>query len=92
VVSDAYDSPGDAVSLIEAEVERTMEAKGVVTASDRSWKYLREVRAELKKVVWPTPRQTASYTGFVVVFSLVIVAIISLLDTIFNLGLHYYLH
>jgi preprotein translocase subunit SecE len=69
-----------------------MEAKGgAVRATTSPGKYLREVRAELKKVTWPTPKQTASYTGFVVIFSLVVVAIISLLDSIFNFGLHLYL-
>ncbi|MCL4318405.1 MAG: preprotein translocase subunit SecE [Firmicutes bacterium] len=68
-----------------------MEAKGKVTVSnrDRSRKYLREVRSELKKVVWPTPRQTLSYTGFVVSFSLVVALIISGLDAIFNFGLNF---
>lgn len=69
-----------------------MEAKGgAVRATDSPLKYLREVRSELKKVTWPTPKQTASYTGFVVVFTLLVVAVISLLDTIFNFGLHLYL-
>ena len=60
-------------------------------ASGRPWKYLRDIRSELKKVVWPTPKQTVSYTGFVVVFTLVVVAAISLLDAVFNFGLHQYL-
>lgn len=69
-----------------------MEAKGgTLQAADRPWKFLREIRSEMKKVVWPTPKQTASYTGFVVVFTFVVVAVISLLDTIFNFGLHQYL-
>lgn len=69
-----------------------MEAKGgAMATSGQPMKYLREVRSELKKVIWPTPKQTVSYTGFVVVFTLVVVAIISLLDTIFNFGLHQYL-
>ncbi|MCL5116686.1 MAG: preprotein translocase subunit SecE [Firmicutes bacterium] len=67
-----------------------MEAKGVATF-DRPWKYLREIRSELKKVVWPTPKQTVSYTGFVVVFTLLVVVAITLLDTVFNFGLHQYL-
>lgn len=69
-----------------------MDAKGgAVQASGRPWKYFRDIRSELKKVVWPTPKQTVSYTGFVVVFSLVVVAAISLLDAVFNFGLHQYL-
>ncbi|NMP23756.1 preprotein translocase subunit SecE [Sulfobacillus harzensis] len=67
-----------------------MEAKGAA-ASDRSVKYLKGVQSELKKVVWPTPKQTVSYTGFVVVFTLLAVIAITLLDTVFNFGLHQYL-
>lgn len=69
-----------------------MEAKGgALRASERPWKYLREIRSELKKVVWPTPKQTVSYTGFVVLFTGLVVLIITLLDTLFNFGLHLYL-
>ncbi len=69
-----------------------MEAKGKATVSPavRSRRYLREVRSELKKVVWPTPRQTLSYTGFVVSFSLVVALIISGLDVVFNFGLDHF--
>ncbi len=71
---------------------RIMEAKGgVARASAGPWKFVREVRSELKKVVWPTYKQTASYTGFVVVFTLIVVAVIALLDALFNFGLHLYL-
>ena len=68
-----------------------MEAKGkaIVSNRDRSRRYFREVRTELKKVVWPTPRQTLSYTGFVVSFSIVVALIISGLDALFNLGLNF---
>ena len=53
--------------------------------------FISETRTELKKVTWPTFKQTAAYTGFVVLFTLLVVAVISLLDTIFNFGLHLYL-
>ena len=69
-----------------------MEAKGgAVRTSDRPWKFVREVRSELKKVVWPTPKQTAAYTGFVVLFTAVVVIVIAILDAVFNFGLHLYL-
>ncbi|MHB1610525.1 MAG: preprotein translocase subunit SecE [Sulfobacillus sp.] len=70
-----------------------MEAKGSTTLSGgaKSRKYLREVRSELKKVVWPTPKQTLSYTGFVVGFSLLVALIIAGLDAIFNLGLNQFI-
>ena len=44
----------------------------------------REVVGELKKVVWPTLRQTLGYTGFTVVMVLVTAGISSLLDTVFT--------
>ena len=69
-----------------------MEAKGgAISPTAGSLKYLREVRAELKKVTWPTFKQTASYTGFVVAFTLLVVVVITILDAVFNFGLHLYL-
>ncbi|AEW03831.1 preprotein translocase, SecE subunit [Sulfobacillus acidophilus DSM 10332] len=69
-----------------------MEAKGnAVQSGARPWKYLREVRSELRKVVWPTPRQTVSYTGFVVAFTALVGLIIAGLDALFNFGLHLFL-
>ncbi len=41
----------------------------------RYWRFLREVRAELRKVVWPDANQTTIYTG-VVLFSVAIVALV----------------
>lgn len=66
-----------------------MQANGTVrpSAAARSRKYLREVGAELKKVIWPKPRQTLSYTAFVVLSSLVVALIIAGLDAVFNWGL-----
>lgn len=69
-----------------------MEAKGAVKTGDRSWgKYFREVRTELKKVVWPTPKQTLSFTGFVVFFTLLVALIIVGLDTVFNYGMLHFI-
>jgi preprotein translocase subunit SecE len=47
----------------------------------------REVLAELKRVIWPTGRQTVNYTGFVVLTVAVTVVITVVLDAIFNAGL-----
>jgi preprotein translocase SecE subunit len=44
----------------------------------------REVIGELRKVVWPTFRQTLGYTGFVVVMVAVTALISSLLDSAFT--------
>ena len=42
--------------------------------------YIREVRAELSHVSWPTPRQTISYTIVVILISLIVSAYLGLLD------------
>ena len=42
--------------------------------------FLREVRAELRKVVWPTRRELMTYTTVAVVFILLMVAIVSSID------------
>ncbi len=71
-----------------------MQAKGnAVTgsASERSIRYLKGVQTELKKVVWPTPKQTLSYTGFVVFMTIVVGAIIMAADTVFNFGLNHFI-
>jgi preprotein translocase subunit SecE len=66
-----------------------MQAKGSAAQSGSNpLKQVRDVRAELSKVVWPTPRQTASYTGFVIAFTVLVGLLIMGLDAIFNLGFH----
>ena len=49
-------------------------------------RYLSETRAELKKIVWPTPQAVAKNTGIVLLFMLVLGAFIWALDTITSLG------
>ncbi len=71
-----------------------MQAKGNVaaeSAGERSLRYLKGVQSELKKVVWPTPRQTLSYTGFVVFMTIVVGLIIMAADTVFNFGLNHFI-
>jgi len=48
---------------------------------------VRDVRAELVRVIWPTPRQTVSYTGFVILMVAVTTLCVVVLDAIFNAGL-----
>lgn len=50
-------------------------------------KYLREVRAELKKVVWPDRRQTIIYTGVVIVSVVAVAVVIWVVDAILSEGL-----
>jgi preprotein translocase subunit SecE len=48
--------------------------------------FIRQVIGELKKVVTPTRKELLSYTGVVLVFVVIMMAIVSLLDWIFGLG------
>ena len=50
-------------------------------------KYFRELRSELKKVVWPTPKQVLKNTLIVVVCILVVGAFIWLFDFVADLGI-----
>jgi preprotein translocase subunit SecE len=44
------------------------------------WNYLKQVVAELRKVIWPNRKQMVSYTSVVLVFLAFMVALISLVD------------
>ena len=46
----------------------------------RLFRFLKEVVAELRKVIWPTRKQMLTYTAVVLVFLAVMVAIIAGLD------------
>lgn len=48
--------------------------------------FIRQVIGELKKVVTPTRKELLSYTGVVLVFVVIMMAIVSLLDWVFSLG------
>jgi len=54
------------------------------TLPARLWRYLRDVRTELKKVVWPDRRQTVIYTGVVVASVTLVAALIWVVDTILS--------
>jgi preprotein translocase subunit SecE len=49
-------------------------------------RFIREVIAELRKVIWPTRRQQLTYTVVVLVFLAVVVAFVSGLDLLFAKG------
>ena len=55
----------------------------------RAWeaicRYFRELRSELKKVVWPTPKQVAKNTLVVLVCVLIVGVCIFLFDTFADL-------
>lgn len=49
--------------------------------------YLRDTRAELKHVSWPTQRQTIMYTALVILLSVVTSLYLGLFDYLFTHGL-----
>ena len=50
-------------------------------------KYFRELRSELKKVVWPTPKQVLKNALIVICCVLVVGAFIWVFDAVANLGI-----
>jgi preprotein translocase subunit SecE len=51
----------------------------------RLMRFLREVVAELRKVIWPSRKQMITYTVVVIVFLIIMVALVSGLDVLFHL-------
>lgn len=52
----------------------------------RLTRFLREVAAELRKVIWPTRKQLVTYTVVVLVFVTFMVALVAGLDIVFARG------
>ncbi|MDD2818344.1 MAG: preprotein translocase subunit SecE [Candidatus Nanopelagicales bacterium] len=52
----------------------------------RSALFVRQVIAELRKVIWPTRKELIAYTTVVLVFVLIMAGIIAGLDYIFTKG------
>ena len=46
--------------------------------------YFKDMKAELKKVIWPTPKQLVSNTAAVIVFTVIIAVIVFVLDLCFD--------
>jgi preprotein translocase subunit SecE len=57
-----------------------------VSLPNRLVRFLREVVAELRKVIWPTRKQLVTYTIVVLVFVSFMVALVALLDFVFARG------
>ncbi|MDD3285822.1 MAG: preprotein translocase subunit SecE [Patescibacteria group bacterium] len=50
-------------------------------------RYFQESLEEMKKVTWPTKKETYNYTVLVIAISLAVAAFLGILDYGFNLGL-----
>jgi preprotein translocase subunit SecE len=66
----------------ETRGESATEDKGKPAGSKRTTPalFVRQVAAELRKVIWPTRKELITYTAVSLVFVLIMVAIVSLLD------------
>ena len=51
---------------------------------NKIWTFVKEARAELRKVNWPTREQTVKYTGVVIGLSLAVAIFLGALDYLFE--------
>lgn len=58
----------------------------------RAMRFFRDVRAELRKVIWPDRRQTMVLTSVVVSVTLVITGIVWVFDLLVSAGLAFLLN
>ena len=65
----------------KAEVKETRKKEGLWT---RIVRFLKDYKGELKKITWPTPKQTAKNTGLVLAAMVVIGLFVVLLDLFFQ--------
>jgi len=77
--SKAADAKGRPTRARDAQVTR-------VSLFSRLTRFLREVVAELRKVIWPTRKQMITYTSVVLVFLAVMVALIAGMDVLLAKG------
>ncbi|MBR6922062.1 MAG: preprotein translocase subunit SecE [Clostridia bacterium] len=65
----------------QSEVKETRKKEGFWK---RIGRFFKDYKGELKKITWPTPKQTAKNTGIVLVAMVVVGLIVILLDTAFS--------
>ena len=84
------DAPADGKPFVGASRSRGTAVRegrpGKSSLPSRFVRFLREVVAELRKVIWPTRNQLVTYTIVVLVFVSFMVALVSLLDYLFGRG------
>jgi preprotein translocase subunit SecE len=74
ILDDEDDDVGTAKRAKKAEADSTRNPVLFV------WNYLKQVVAELRKVIWPNRKQMVNYTAVVLVFLVFMVALISGVD------------
>lgn len=61
-----------------------MAKKEVKEKKQKNTSYFKEMKAELKKVVWPTPKELLNNTAAVIGFVIIIAVIVFILDLCFD--------
>ncbi|MBW0273341.1 preprotein translocase subunit SecE [Nocardia sp. MH4] len=87
--SDAPADTGSVATLDRSSSRKADKTAGKATSGNpfkRLLRFLREVIAELRKVIWPNRKQMVTYTTVVLVFVVFMVAFIFGLDTAFIKG------
>ena len=74
-----------------AEVQERQQPSGGSAGSERAFfsrlaLFIRQVIAELRKVIWPTRKELIAYTTVVLFFVLVMAGIIAAYDYVFTQG------
>ncbi|QXQ14473.1 preprotein translocase subunit SecE [Skermania piniformis] len=88
---DSSSAAGGVTTVVRARPEsgssrRAVEKPGRQNPFKRLRRFLREVVAELRKVIWPNRKQMVTYTTVVLVFVIFMVSYIGLLDLAFIKG------
>jgi len=55
----------------------------------RYWQFLKDVRSELRKVVWPDANETSTYTIVVLISVAVVAVVFFVADTAFGSGIRF---
>ncbi|MET9328278.1 preprotein translocase subunit SecE [Tsukamurella sp. NPDC003166] len=71
--------PGESTT-VSGTAKKSAAAKPSRNPFAAIWLYIRQVVAELRKVIWPTRSQMVNYTIIVLLFVVILTAMISLLD------------
>lgn len=86
VDDDAADSEQSSGKGGTAVKERAKSEKAEKAGFGRIGRFVREVIAELRKVIWPTRNELLTYTAVVVAFVTVMLAIVAGLDFLYAKG------
>jgi preprotein translocase subunit SecE len=63
--------------------------KGIANFFRKISKFFKDLKSELKKVVWPTISQLVNNTGIVLIFILIVGVSVWLLDALFAWGISF---